>query len=263
MAGRRPLALKLFIGFAIFLAVSVWMVASIEPTQVSSFLQARLHQALQRPVTLGETKFNLSQGLAFEIRDVAVGTLEENGGRLEIPSLFVKPRILPLFIGRLKFAKLICVSPHFILDVGHPETKKVEDGDEKARPALELELPFQSLSLSDGYLKIIDSRKIHLTSALVINNIQGSFRLTLEPFRTRLSLSGELLQDGNICPWSIRGHVTQPQGSINWAESILHFEASHGKFEPGLLLKNMPFITAPQRRLRQYPDADQSQRHPV
>ncbi|MBN2428164.1 MAG: AsmA-like C-terminal domain-containing protein [Deltaproteobacteria bacterium] len=241
MARRRPLVLKLFIGFAAFLAVSIWMVASIEPTQVSSFLQSRLSQALNRPVTLGETKFNFSQGLAFEIRDVAVGTLEGSGEQLEIPSLFVKPRILPLFIGRLKFAELLCESPRLVFDLNHQRAGK--DGNNSEKPPA-LDLPFQILSLSNGSLKIVDSSEIRLKAPLIIEKVQGYFRLTIDPFRARLAITGELIQDDHICPWSIRGHVTQPEGATNWAESILHLEANHGKFLPGVLLKNTPFITA-------------------
>ena len=241
MTFRRSLIFKFFIVCGALLAISVGLVASIKPTEIAAFLQSRLSQALRRPVTVGQAQFNFSRGITFEVRDIGIGTLEENGERLEIPSLFVKPRVLPLFVGRLAVAELRCESPLLVLDINHRKEENAEAPPE--RPNQALDLPFQTIDLANGTLRITDSSGVRLKTPLVIEKVQGYFRVTAEPFRARFSVAGELNQGGQVCPWSFKGHVSPPEDKEGWAENTLHFEADLGKFRPGVLLKNAPLMT--------------------
>ncbi len=241
MARRRRLVLKLLIGFTALLAVAVGLFASLEPAEIGVFLQTRLSKALHRPVTVGQIRVNVSQGLAFEVQDVTVGTLEKNAERLEIPSLFVKPKLLPLLIGRLSFAQFICEAPVLVLDLGYKGDKKLAAPTDT--PKKEFGFPFQTLDLSSGTLKILDSSGVKLTTPLVLENIHGQFRLTANPSRAGFSITGQLPQEDHICPWSFRGHISEKTETPGWEASSFHVVAKLGKFLPAVLFKKVPFLS--------------------
>jgi uncharacterized protein involved in outer membrane biogenesis len=242
MARRRRLVLKLLLAITALLAVAVGLFASLEPAEIGAFLQSRLSKALKRPVTVGQIRVNVSQGLAFEVQDVTVGTLDKNAERLEIPSLFVKPKLLPLLIGRLSFAQFICESPVLVFDLGHKKEKTINGPSEK--PKKVFKFPLQTLTLSNGTLKVLDSSGVKLTTPLVLKNIHGNFRLTAKPSRTGFSITGKLLQGDHICHWSFRGHISEKTETPGWEASSVYVVANLGKFLPETLFKKVPFFSS-------------------
>jgi uncharacterized protein involved in outer membrane biogenesis len=103
---RHPLLtfLTLLLGAA-GVALTLFL-ASFELNDHRSQLQARLQEALQRPVKIGAIHFTLRYGLSLDLSAVAIGT-PEDATSLNVDHLLLRLRLAPLLRRQLSFSSVL------------------------------------------------------------------------------------------------------------------------------------------------------------
>ncbi len=260
MFRRHPILTLLgLLGVAGLLSVAL-LLATFDLNHYREELQNRLSSTLSQPVRLGAASLSLRPGPTFDFTAIEIGSKENR--LLEADRLSLQTKLLPLFIGRLSFEKIVLHHPRLRLTL----PPRTEQTPAQPSPTVLLNkllntVRVHSLQIDQGTMYLNDLRRQNAPFKLQLTDIDLRARNIYSRNKGRLQLSGQLAGklNGHL---QAAGRLALPTDPARWRQLWLdlsvrlkgidpnglcgHYAAqagcsgSSGRFDMDLALRGSP-----------------------
>jgi len=218
----------------LLLACGIFL-ATFDLNRYRENLQTSLSKALSRPVRLGEAHLSWHFGPAFEFADLHIAGKEDEAPLLQVDSLYLQPKILPLLIGRIDFDKIVLDQPRLLLNL----TAEAEGPSPPSLlHAVLTTIRVDSITIREGTLKLIDRRLPDAPFEAELQQLQVEASRLFSRSRGRLRIEALLVQQQEHASLKLYGRLTLPSQPTEWQE---------GRANLDLALQRLAVDTLPPR----------------
>ncbi len=213
MFRRHPYLTVLSLLAAVMLLAGGIFLITFDLNSYREDLQASLSRALDRPVRLGAANLSWSNGPAFDFADLEIAAGAEEPPLLQADHLYLKPRILPLLIGRISFDEIVFSRPRLalILSAAVPRPRP-----RHLLHTLLTTVKVESLNIQQGSLHLIDRKLTNIPFELDLRQITLKASHLYSQKRGRLHLQAFLAQPQGDAVINARGRITLPLRPEDW-----------------------------------------------
>jgi uncharacterized protein involved in outer membrane biogenesis len=232
MFRRHPyLTVLSLLAAAVFLAGGIFL-ATFDLNSFRAGLQTRLSQALNRPVQLGTATLSWSYGPALDFANLEIAGQAEEPPLLQADHLYLKPKLLPLLIGRISFDEIVFTRPRVALTLSEDAVPRPQH---LLRTLLDT-VKVESLNVRHGALHLVDRRQPDVPFELDLRQITLKANHLYSRSRGRLSLEALLAQPRGGAAIKARGRLALPPRPEDWPQGWADLDlAVEGVAADGLL----------------------------
>ncbi len=230
MFRRHPILTLLGLMSVAGLLWATFFLATFDLNRYREELQDRLSSSLSQPVRLGAASLSLHPCLTFDFNAVHIGSTENP--LLKADRLSLQTKLLPLFIGKLSFEKVVLYHPRMRLTLP-PPTKQVPA---QVRPTVLFNkllntVRVHSLQIEQGTIDLKDLRRPNAPFELQLTAIDLNARDIYSRKKGRLQLSGHLANapDSRL---QATGHLALPTDPANWRQLWLDLSVHLEDIDP-------------------------------
>jgi uncharacterized protein YhdP len=234
MFRRHPYLTVLSLLAALMLLAGSLFLITFDLNSYREDLQASLSKALDRPVRLGAAALSWSDGPAFDFADLEIASGAGEPPLLQADHLYLKPKILPLLLGRINFDEIVFNRPRLALTLSAAAPRP-----QHLLHTLLTTVKVESLNIQQGSLHLIDRHRSDTPFELDLRQITLKASHLYSGNRGRLSLKALLVQPKDDATIKARGRISLPPRPQDWPQ---------GRTELDLTLEGI----APDRLLKQY-----------
>jgi hypothetical protein len=213
----------LLLGCGIFLA-------TFDLNRYRESLQNSLSAALSRPVLLGEAHLSWHFGPSFDFARLEIGDRQGKPALLRVEKLYLKPKILPMLIGRISFYEIVLDSPRLSLDLSAKGTPP-----SAFLPTLLTTVQADSATVRDGNIVLLDGTGPEAPFRMELQQLQIRASHLFSESRGRLRLDAQLVQPGANAELKLRGRMALPAKAKQWIRGRYDLELNLLGLEPGPL----------------------------
>jgi len=245
MFRRHPILSTLVVLLLLALATVATFIATFDLNRYREQLQSTLSATLSQPVHLGEARFTLRHGPAFNFADLRIGAGDGEVGVLQADHLLLKLELLPLLKRQVTFSEIQLDAPHYNLTLRAPTAAAGSPS-----PALLLDQGLlgttliRSLKVSNGTLHLLDLRDPERSYAITLDRLEAHIANISLNRPTRLHLAGNLIQNGSTSAFVLNGEIEANGNRPDWKGLGINLELTLNHFLPEPLLQR--YFAAPQ-----------------
>ncbi len=233
MFRRHPILTSLGLLGVAGLLCAAYLLATFDLNRYREELQNRLSSSLSQPVRLGAARLTLRPGPTFEFTAIQIGNTE--APLLQADRLSLQTKLLPLFIGKLSFEKIVLHHPQMRLTL----PPGAEQTSTQPHPTMLLHkllntVRVHSLQIEQGTVHLNDLRHQNAPFELQVTNINLRARDIYSRNKGRLQFSGQLADE----PTSLlqaSGHMALPTDPANWRQLWLDLSIHLKGIDPNSL----------------------------
>lgn len=233
MFRRHPILTLLGLLSVAGLLWAAFFLATFDLNRYREELQNRLSSSLSQPVRLGAASLSLRPGPTFDFTAIQIGSTEDP--LLEADRLSLQTKLLPLFIGKLSFEKIVLHHPRIRLTLPPPTEQAVI----QVRPTVLLNkllntVRVHSLQIEQGTLYFNDLRRQNAPFELQLTGIDLNARDIYSREKGRFQLSGQLA-DEPTSRLQATGRLALPTDPANWRQLWLDLSIHLKDIDPNTL----------------------------
>jgi uncharacterized protein YhdP len=233
MFRRHPILTFLGLLGVAGLLCAAFLLATFDLNRYREELQNRLSSSLSQPVRLGVASLSLRPGPTFDFTTIQIGSPE--APVLQANRLSLQTKLLPLFIGKLSFEKIVLHHPQIRLTLS-PGAEQTLD---QPPPAVLLHkllntVQVYSLQIEQGSIYFNDLRHPTTPFELQLTDLNLNARDIYSRNKGRLQFSGHLADE----PTSLlqaAGRLALPADPTNWRQLWLDLSVHLKGIDPNNL----------------------------
>ena len=233
MFRRHPILTSLGLLGVAGLLCAAYLLATFDLNRYREELQNRLSSSLSQPVRLGAARLTLRPGPTFDFSAIQIGSTE--APLLQADRLSLQTKLLPLFIGKLSFEKIVLHHPRMRLTL----PPDAEQTPAQPHPSMLLykllnTVRVHSLQIEQGTVSLNDLRRQNAPFELQLTNINLRARDIYSRNKGRLQFSGQLTDE----PTSLlqaSGRLALPTDPANWRQLWLDLSIHLKGIDPNSL----------------------------
>jgi uncharacterized protein YhdP len=216
MLRRHPILTLLGLLGVAGLLCAAFLLATFDLNSYREDLQNRLSNSISQPVHLGAASLSLRPGPTFDFTAIQIGSTE--APLLRADRLSLQTKLLPLFIGKLSFEKIVLHQPKMRITLP-PGTEQTMA---QPRPTVLLHkllntVRVHSLQIEQGTVYLNDLRRPSAPFELQLSNINLNARDIYSRNKGRLQFSSQLADEPTGL-LQAAGRLTLPTDPANWRQ---------------------------------------------
>jgi uncharacterized protein YhdP len=232
MFRRHPYLTVLSLLAALMLLAGGIFLITFDLNSYREDLQASLSRTLDRPVRLGAATLSWKNGPAFDFADLEIASGTEEPPLLQADDLYLKPKILPLLLGRISFDEIVFNRPRLALTLSAAVPRP-----RHLLHTLLTTVQVESLSIQQGSLHLVDRQRIDTPFELDLRQITLKASHLYSRNRGRLHLEAFLVQPQGDAAIKARGRITLPSRPEKWPQGRADLDISLNGVAADSLLK--------------------------
>jgi uncharacterized protein YhdP len=232
MFRRHPYLTVLSLLAALMLFAGSLFLITFDLNSYREDLQVSLSRALDRPVRLGAATLSWSDGPAFDFADLKIASVAEEPPLLQADHLYLRPKILSLLLGRIRFEEIVFKRPRLALALSAAAPRP-----RHLLHTLLTTVKVESLSIQEGSLQLIDRLHIDTPFELDLRHINLKASHLYSGNRGRLHLEAFLAQPQGDATINARGRITLPSRPEDWPKGRADLDLTLEGMAPDSLLK--------------------------
>lgn len=217
---------------AIFLLVCIIFLATFDLNRYRASLQSSLGEALARPVLLGEAELSWHFGPTFDFTHIEIGGKDDEPPLLKADRLYLKPKMLPLLLGRIDLAEIVFNNPALAFDLTASETSHTN-----SLQTFLTAIHADSIIIRQGNIRITDRRHPEAPFEIEIHQVSLQAKHIFSASRGRLRLEALLVQPDGNADLKLGGTLALSPHQETWRKGQVNLTLSLQGLVPG------PFIT--------------------
>ncbi|MEZ4600011.1 MAG: AsmA-like C-terminal domain-containing protein [Syntrophotaleaceae bacterium] len=230
MFARHPFLTVIgLLTFLLLLGCSIFLI-TFDLNSYREDLQSSLSEALSRPVSIGEAKLSWHFGPAFDFTRLEISGQDQEPPLLTVENLYLKPKILPMLVGRLNFLQIVLDSPR--LNLGFT-------GETSIHPNLFhtvlTTVEVDSIVIRDGHFTFQDRSLQAAPFQLDLQQVEVKASHLFSENRGYLRLDAEVVQGDRTARVKVGGRLFLPEEKRHWSRGHCDLELDVRGLEPGPL----------------------------
>ncbi|MBN1140390.1 MAG: AsmA-like C-terminal domain-containing protein [Deltaproteobacteria bacterium] len=237
---KRSTLRILFLLLLLFLVSGAGAFYYVANADLQPLLQAELSSALRCPVTVGQVRLRFFPIPALDLSDIAIDAPGEAIENFRAPHLHLRPSLLSLLRGQLRFNEITLQSPSLRIDLGRLKTElnaaPRSGGNAAGRVRLD------TVRLRQGAISIVHSGDDRFPAPLLFPNVNG--RLVLKGGRPgSFMIDGEGVLEEKTVPFSGKLTWTDDE-ALPWRRETLGVRFKLRRCPASILARLIPSFSA-------------------